>query len=142
MPVLGELSAYVVNASTRYALATSSTAISIWESAFPSDETDTALGFYESGGPAPVYTQTGLSYERPTVQVICRSSAYATARDNAEHVYTILSAVENLDIAKSTAGGVTSYITVSPVQSPFDMGRDAEQRAQISCNYQVQKEVS
>jgi len=142
MPVLGELTAHVVNASTRFALGASSTAVPLWESQFPSDETDTAISFYESGGPAPMYTQSALSYERPTVQVISRSTSYVTARDNAEHVFSLLAAIENQDITKSTSTGVTNYITVSPVQSPFDMGRDAEQRAQISCNYQVQKEVS
>ena len=142
MPVLGELTTHLVNASTRYEAATSSSAISIWNSIFPSDEIGTAIALYESGGPGPEYTQDGLSFERPTVQVISRSTSYDTARDNAEHVFGILSAIENVDIAKSTAGGVTRYIDVTPVQSPFDMGRDAEQRAQVSCNYIAQKEIS
>jgi hypothetical protein len=142
MPVLPEIANYLVNASTRFAIGASTTAIPLWKSSLPPDQPDTALGMFESGGPAPVYKMGSVAFERPTIQVISRSASYAAARDNAEHVFGLLSAVTNQAVTKSTSTGLTAYITISPVQSPFDMGQDAEKRALISCNYVVQKEIS
>lgn len=142
MPILNELADYLVNASTVFALGPSSTATPIFLSSLPPDNPSEAIGMYEPGGAAPEYTMDGVSFERPTIQVLCRSTSYQTSRSNAQIVYNTFAAIKNQALPKVLSTGVTNYVTVSPVQSPFDMGRDAENRALVSCNYQVQKEVS
>lgn len=144
MPVLDEISGYILSNSTRFkAGGSTGTKVPLWKSTLPPDQANTSIGLFEAGGPGPVYTHNGTLYtERPSLQVISRSTSYATARDNAEHIYTLLGAVTNVLVAKTTSTGDTTYVSITPVQSPFDMGQDAEERNLISCNYIAEKEQS
>lgn len=136
MTVMAEVASYLVTTSTRFSAGASSTAIPLWMSQHPEGQPDTSVALFESGGPGPLYTQNGLTIERPTIQIISRSSSYATARDNAQHIHDILAAVTNQTL------GTTPYVTITPVQSPFSMGFDALERPLISCNFVVEKEPS
>ena len=143
MPGINEVAAYITAQSTRYAQGSSTTAIPLFMNKLPAESPDTSVVVIESGGLGPLYTQTGtVALERPTFQVITRSSAYSQARDNAEHIWTILANVTNTSIAKTTSTGVTSYLTVTPLQSPSDMGQDAQERPLVTCNFVVEKELS
>ena len=143
MPAINEVASYVVAQSTRYALGNSSTATPLFMNKLPPDVADTAVTFIDAGGAGPLYTHNGVvALERPSLQVITRSSAYQTARDNAEHIFTILAGVTNTSISKTTSTGVTSYLTITPLQSPTDMGQDAEERPLVTCNYLIEKEQS
>ncbi len=142
MSFMTEIHGYIILTSTRYASGSSSTAIPLWMNRHPSGEADTSVALFESGGSGVMYDYQGISFERPTVQVVARSSSYVIARDNAEHIFSLLGSVTNQVIAKTTAGGTTPYLTVTPIQSPSEMGQDAERRTLITCNFQAEKEVS
>jgi hypothetical protein len=101
---------------------------------------NTMVTLYETGGRAPVHvfttsTQTRL-HEQPTVQVLSRSSSYQTARNNAETVFGILDGIANTLLP--TATGIR-YVSIEAIQSPFSIGRDANDRHLVSCNYQIMK---
>lgn len=142
--LLDELSSHILKSSTFFVRAPSTTKVPIWLGGFRADRPNTAVSIYETGGPGAVYTFSGITFERPTVQVISRSTSYATARTNAWRIYAILSVVGNvsLPLTTSTGSATVPYVTISPVQSPFDMGSDAVDRQQISCNYQIEKVLS
>lgn len=144
MTVLAELATYIDSNSTHFRNgASTGSAVPIWMSGFPDQSPGNAIALFEAGGPGPVYTQGGSIYvERPSIQVISRSTSYVTARGNAERVYRLLSVVKNASIAKTTSTGNTTYVTVTPIQSPFTMGKDAEERNLISCNYIAEKVLS
>lgn len=136
--LLPEISTRIIAQSTRFIAApsTSATKAQIWLNRFPEVGADTAIALFESGGIAPNYTYTGLSVERPAVQVISRSTSYATARLNAQRVHDILAATQNTTISS------VGYVTITPVQPPFDIGTDAAGRSMLSCNFIAEKGVS
>lgn len=137
MPVLNEIAAYIAATSTSFSAGPHATKIQIFIGDLPADQRDTAIALYESGGAPPVFTYgSSPLVERPTVQVVSRSTSYATARANATTIYNILAAIEG-----ATLSG-TAYTRVTPSQSPFDLGTDADDRQLISCNYIAEKAVS
>lgn len=137
MPVLNEIAAYIAATSTGFSAGPHASKTQIFIGDMPEDQRDTLIAIYEPGGAPPVYS-FGASpmLERPTVQVISRSTSYATARTNAFTIYTILAAVED-----ATLSG-TAYTRVTPSQSPIDLGKDADDRHLISCNFMAEKVVS
>jgi len=142
MPVGSEIHGYIVLTSTRFASGESSTAIPLWINKHPQGQPDTSVAIFESGGVGPTYNFTGVTVVRPNLQIISRSSAYQTARDNAEHIWQLLASVTGVSIAKTTAGGTTDYMTVTPLQSPTDIGQDAEARSLVTSNYSIEKDPS
>ncbi len=142
MPVGSEVHGYIVLTSTRFAAGPSSTAIPLFINKHPEGQPDTSVALFESGGAGSQYTYEGIKVENPTIQIISRSMSYETARDNAEHIFGILAAVTNQSIAKTTAGGTTPYVTITPLQSPADIGQDAAARSLVTANYSIQKELS
>lgn len=142
--LLDELALHVVTQSTRYAVAPSTTKIPIWKGGFRADQPNTAISLYETGGVGPLFTYNGITLERPSIQIISRSTSYVTARGNAWEVYQILMLVGNdaLPLSTSTGASTVNYVTITPNQSPFDMGTDARDRHQISCNYVIEKALS
>jgi hypothetical protein len=101
---------------------------------------DTLTSLYETPGTEPSRTfSTGggvREFENPSLQVICRSTSYQTARNNADVAFTILDSVANSTVL-STGG--PRYVTISADQSPFSIGQDDNRRWLISCNYSVAK---
>lgn len=144
MPVMTEVASYIVSTSTRYKVGGSTgSKVPLWQSSFPPDQANTAVALFESGGSGGLYAHGGnLVLERPTFQVIARSTSYATARDHAEHIYSLLTSVTNATLSKTTSTGTTSYLTITAVQSPTDMGQDAEERKLITCNFITEKAPS
>jgi hypothetical protein len=143
MPYGSEVANFLVSASTSFKQGGSTGAQTpIWMNKFPGRSSNTAIAIFESGGPAPLYTHSGLSLERPTVQIISRSTSYATARQNADFIFRTLAGVTNAGVSKTTSTGETSYLTITPLQSPTDMGQDAEERSMVTCNYMAEKEMS
>lgn len=138
MPVLNEIATYIAASSTAtFSAGPHATKTQIFIGDFPEDQRNTLVAIFEPGGAPPVYT-FGASpmLERPTVQVISRSTSYATARTNAFTIYAILAAIKD-----ATLSG-TAYTRVTPSQSPADLGKDADDRHLISCNYMAEKVVS
>lgn len=105
------------------------------------DQTPDALAaIYEYGGfiAEGRYGIRGVGYERPTIQVVFRGAPndYATPRNRAQQAYLALAAIQPGEIYS----GSSIYQTVTPQQPPFSMGRDANLRFMIACNYQIVKE--
>jgi hypothetical protein len=103
------------------------------------DDVNDCVAIAEYPGSAPVLvlgSGKGISRERPRMQVLCRSKAYATARTNAEIARTWLNAIEN-----HTLSGVR-YLNVKELGSPARIGRDANDRVLIVQNFEVDKEPS
>jgi hypothetical protein len=144
VPVLDELTQYVITNTTRFKEGGSTgSKVPIFRGRFPANTNDTAVAMFETGGPGPLYLSNGvLSHERPSVQVISRSTSYLTARNNARYVYDVLAGITTKLLPKVTSTGTTTYLTVTPVQSPADMGKDAQERDMITCNYIAEKVVS
>jgi hypothetical protein len=136
--LLPELSTLILAQSTNFIAAptTSASKAQVWLNRFPETGSNTAIALYESGGIGPSYTYSGVSHEKPAVQVISRSTSYVTARRNANRVFTILAATKNSTISS------VAYTQITPSQSPFDLGADAAGRSMISCNYIVEKAIS
>ncbi len=109
------------------------------------DNVDTGLSVIETGGAFPLRTMgAGASaigaptapVELPRVQVLSRSPIYATARAKAQDAFNLLDG-----IAARTINGVR-YLYITAVQSPMDLGRDKNNRAHFSVNFDVVKAVS
>ena len=76
-------------------------------------------------------------FDRPRVQVICRSTSYTTARTNTQTIYDLLDGVANRKLPTSTG---TLYVSIEAVQAPFSLGRDENDRWLISTNYQIERD--
>lgn len=143
MALIEEVANYIVAQSTVFAIAPgTSTAVPLWLGRIGENSADTSVGIYETGGAAPVYTYNGISHERPGLQIISRSTSYTTAKNNASLIWTVLAGVANDQITKSGSTLTTNYITITPNQSPFEIGEDDERRQLFSCNYFLEKELS
>lgn len=142
MPAMSEVQGYIIANSTRFVSGGSTGGIPLWMNKLPATSADTAVVLLESGGPGPTYTYTGISYERPALQMISRSTSYVTARDNSQHVWELLASVTGITISKTSSTGVTNYLTITPIQSPTDMGQDVEERSLVTCNFLIEKELS
>lgn len=134
--ILTELSTYILANSTTWVAGPSTGVVQVWKGRFPSVAANTSVALFEAGGIEPNYTYSGLNHERPTVQVISRSTSYETARDNANVIYVLLGGTDNATLSS------VEYAKVTPSQSPFDIGTDADGRTMISCNYIADKAVS
>lgn len=104
---------------------------------------DTFVSLYETPGVPNGYTMsTGIratvAYESPVLQVLSRSASYATARTNAQTVYTILDGLAGQNLPTSTG---TTYLDFSAVQAPFLLQRDEHDRYIVSVNFNVRKQV-
>lgn len=76
-------------------------------------------------------------FDRPGLQVLCRSTSYATARSRAQTIYDLIDGMANRKLPTSTG---TLYVSISSVQAPFSLGRDANERWLVSCNYRIERD--
>lgn len=107
---------------------------------------DACTSIFEYGGLGPDFKigTTGIDFETPAVQVICRGVAwdYATPRANISTAYTGLAAVEAATLTSSSGGTSAFYHWIHPQQSPFIMERDANNRVLFACNFLCEKDLS
>ena len=100
----------------------------------------TAVCLYEGPGAGPVHAFNGSAgqavEEHVAIQVVSRSTDYATARANAQLAYRLLDGLPTRDI-----NGV-GYKWARARQVPFLMGRDEEHLPLIAFNVDVWKEQS
>jgi hypothetical protein len=133
MPVLNEIAAQLATLG----LGTVGTTIHI---GMMPETPDVCCAVYEYGGPPSDlgFGVSGVQHETPGVQVVFRGSPgdYATPRTSAGTAHNGLAAVQG-----TTLSG-TAYLTIRPVQSPFPLKRDANDRVYIACNYLANKEPS
>lgn len=141
MPLLDAVASYLDSSSTVFTLLSGSAgnlAKAIALDAVPAPDTLAVL--YETPGRGNGYSfSTGaaatVEYESPSLQIISRSSSYATARSRAQTAYTILDG-----LAGQTLSG-TLYLDFAAVQPPFSLGRDRNDRYLCAVNFLVRKEV-
>ena len=107
---------------------------------FQPDTPNTITTLIESGGVFPLHAfSTGGGtriYERPTLQVMSRSTDYQTVRATMEDVFTILDGFNNAGLPTSTG---VRYAAIDAVQSPFAIGRDSNDRFEMSVNFEIMK---
>jgi len=105
---------------------------------------DTFASIYETGGGGSEYaysTSTGSAavvFERPSFQVLSRSTVYATARTQAQTAYTLLDGIADRNLP--TATGIR-YLQITAVQPPFFVNRDENDRFVVSVNFDTWREV-
>ena len=105
---------------------------------------DTIAVLYETAGVANDYTFSTSSFsarvamERPSFQILSRSTAYQTARDRAQTAYTILDGLAGRSLPTATG---TLYQEIVAVQAPFFLQRDDNDCFIVAANYNVRKNV-
>ena len=99
---------------------------------------EACVALFEYGGIAPEHNlgTTALRYEMPRVQVLTRHGTYLTGIKKAQDVTNAFAAIANSTISE------VYYLHVEPLQSPFLLDRDQNDRWIFACNYQVRKAVS
>jgi len=95
--------------------------------------TATVVIEYPGSPPLDVYARKP-AVEAPRFQLVCRSSGDGSGptvgRDNADAAFMSLHAVGNQTLSGST------YLSISALQSPFLLDRDARGRVEFACNYE------
>ncbi len=105
---------------------------------------DTFASIYETGGAGSEYafsTSTGTAdtvFERPSFQLLSRSTVYTTARSRAQTAYTLLDGLADRNLPTATG---TRYLQITAVQPPFFLQRDDNERYIVSVNFDAWKEV-
>ena len=102
---------------------------------------DTMTSIYETGGSAPqwVFGSTAPAIETAGLQLLSRSTSYATAHSRAFTAYRLLGGVKNRRLP-TTASTNCLYLDVNPDQPPFSIGPDQQGRHLVSVNFTVRKE--
>lgn len=95
------------------------------------DAPDTCLAIRALPGQAPLFTHDGFTYQRPRVQVLARGATYAAAEAKAADAFRVLSRITN--------GGLAGrpILRVEPVQSPFELDHDENDRVLYVFNADV-----
>jgi len=110
----------------------------VWAGEIPVNApSDIAIALYETGGGPPlfVHNQNQRRVESAGVQAIVRATDYEVGRAKAEEI------VRALTFRDRILSGVR-YLSMVPVQSPIDIGRDGNERHRLSVNFDVMKEPS
>lgn len=88
---------------------------------------------YEYGGQAPDgrFGVTGVGYEKPSLQVVFRGIAndYTGPMTKARIAWDALAGVQPGSI----------FLSITPQQSPFSLGKDSNHRFEIACNFYAMK---
>ena len=145
MSIADDIAAYLVAQSTAFTLL-SGTSGNLGKMVMLDNAhvADTFASIYETGGGASEYafsTSTGAAtivFERPSFQVLSRSTVYTTARSQAQTAYTLLDGLAGKNLPTATG---TRYLQITAIQSPFFVNRDENERYIVSVNFDAWKEV-
>ena len=101
---------------------------------------DAVVTLYEYGGAPPEHVggQTAIAVEYPRIQVTVRGEPndYAAPRALAETAYRALAAASNRLL------GTTFYGALSPLQAPFLLRKDENDRVIVAFNIEIMKELT
>lgn len=104
------------------------------------DHPDELIAVMETGGSAPTFgfSTPGLKFETPNVQVIVRGERgdYSAPRD------TIQTAFRGLATVQGQYLGPSYYHMIRPIQSPFMLHRDQNERPVFIFNATCEKEIA
>jgi len=144
VPLLDDIATYLCACTSAF-IAMKGTAGNLVKSQLldrtPAPDTLTAL--YETGGSGPVWAfgSTSPVYETAGLQVLSRSTSYATAHTRAHSAYVWLGGINNQRVPNSSGTSTSClYLDVQPDQPPFSIGVDANGRWLSSVNFTVRKE--
>lgn len=106
------------------------------------DSPDTAVAVAATPGAPPIQTfGRTLAMTRPRVQITCRGSVaqggYSAAHTNATTIWNLFKA-----FVSGTALSGVIYQSISPLQDPFLLMRDALDRPIIAFNLEIYKDFS
>ena len=105
---------------------------------------DTFASIYETGGGPSEHafsTDTNgveVVFERPSFQILSRSTTYTIARSQAQVAHTLLDGLNSQNLPTATG---TRYLQITAVQSHFFIDRDDNDRFLVSVNFDVWKEI-
>ena len=140
MAVLDDLGAFMVANVTDTSLTLGT---NLFLGRMPTDP-DTCVAIYETGGTDP--TDVFGSNSAPPIEnagVMChtRAAAYSDCQSLAVDIMKTLSKVIMKTLSKVINETLTStyYYKVEPIQSPFGLDRDDQDRMVFSCNFSVAK---
>jgi hypothetical protein len=101
---------------------------------------NTCVAVYEYGGLAPSMTfgAAAIAIEYPRVQVVARGEPkdYVGPRAVAETAYRAMAAAAHQSISS------TRYLAMEPIQPPFLLRKDSNDRYEIAFSVQITKELS
>lgn len=103
------------------------------------NDPDTVVALYETGGTGPELmfgTNSVPPLETRGLQVIARADSYSTSEALCTDVWQALCLIDNETINS------TRYLLADPVQSPFALDRDDQDRMLHVVNFLVTREVS
>lgn len=107
--------------------------------AMPSNPNE-CIAVLEYGGVSPdmVFGQSSVEIEHPRLQILFRGEPkdYETPRAAAEVVYRAMAAASAQNISS------TRYLTFEPLQTPFKLRTDENDRHEIAFNVSVSKALS
>jgi Bacteriophage minor capsid protein len=105
---------------------------------------NTMAVLYETPGANSEYsfsTSTGAAnvvFERQSFQILSRSTAWTTARSQAQTAHALLDGLASRNLPTATG---TRYLQITAVQPPFFLQRDENDRFIASANYDVWRET-
>jgi hypothetical protein len=104
------------------------------------DRPNDAIALLETGGQPAIHAMStgpgNALFERPSVQILRRSTSYNTARAEMNTIHNLLDGVTQRTINS------TRYSMIQAVQPPFAIDRDSADRAMLSCNFLCMKTLS
>ncbi len=137
--ILDEI-AYLVSANSTRIIGTN-----IFKGYEHSKAQNTCTFIHEYGGRSPAFNLGNTStpsWEYPRVQIVDRSTDYQKARNAAEDWYRLLMAQTNVTIKPTSSATGTRYLSITPLQNPFYLGVDENNRHRFACNYETMKQLS
>lgn len=132
MGLVEEVGVFLDAASTRFTLGTN-----LFLNFMPDEPaTATVIIEYPGAPPEDVFARRP-AIEQPRFQLVCRSSGDNTGptigRANVDVGFTTFHQVANQTLSGST------YLSISALQSPFLLDRDARGRVEFACNFEVMR---
>ena len=102
------------------------------------DSPDNCLAVYEYTGQSPLMTHDDPlpHIERPRFQVKVRNTGYANGRAAIEALYKDLAILRNATLTSA------NYLWVQPLQQPFYLRRDDNERVEFVVNFECMKALS
>jgi hypothetical protein len=131
MAFLDDMGTFLATASTPTASLTLGTNLFLGRRP---DDPDTIVALFETAGEPPTLTfgsDTSPPIESRGLQVVVRANAYSTSESLATECWTALCLIDNEVI------GSTRYLLADPVQSPFPLDRDSQDRMLHVVNFTV-----
>lgn len=95
------------------------------------DTPDNLICLYRTGGFPVINMLSGDTIRNPTFQVLVRDVSYDNAYNRAEDI------IDNLNGVVNTTVNGNNYISISLLNDIFSLGRDDNDRTELSINFRI-----